>query len=270
MGVVVDGRDHARSYEQPIGSFEGHLSRPGPTTAAGPPGALAFAAVARTVLNTFRNRGEDISRLEGFSDTAFGFAITLLVVSLAAPTRFAELLQLMRGLPAFAVTFFLVATIWYSQYTFFRRYGLGDFATVVLNLVLLFVVLFYVYPLKFLFGLVFQPRADAIRDQDVPTLFLIYGVGFAAVSLVLALLYVHAFRHRAQLQLTPWEEFVTRLSVADNLAMMCIGLLSAGLAQVVPAPYTATVAGFAYFSIALPKTIFGTMRGRRARSLVTV
>ncbi len=71
--------------------------------------------MARTVLNTFRNRGEDISRLEGFSDTAFGFAITLLVVSLAAPTRFAELLQLMRGLSAFAVTFFLVATIWYSQ-----------------------------------------------------------------------------------------------------------------------------------------------------------
>jgi uncharacterized membrane protein len=253
-----------------MGSPEGHLSRPRPTTAAGPPGALAFAAVARIVLNTFRNRGEDISRLEGFSDTAFGFAITLLVVSLAAPTRFAELLQLMRGLPAFAVTFFLVATIWYSQYTFFRRYGLGDFATVVLNLVLLFVVLFYVYPLKFLFGLVFQPRADAIRDQDVPTLFLIYGIGFAAVSLVLALLYVHAFRHRAQLQLTPWEEFVTRLSVADNLAMMCVGLLSASLAQVVPAPYTATVAGFAYFSIALPKTIIGSMRGRRARSLVTV
>jgi hypothetical protein len=28
--------------------------------------------------------------------------------------------------------------------------------------------------------------------------------------------------------------------------------------------------GFAYFSIALPKTIIGSMRGRRARSLVTV
>ena len=112
--------------------------------------------MARAVPPTFRNRGEDISRLEGFSDTAFGFAITLLVVSLAAPTHFTELLQLIRGLPAFAVTFFLVATIWYSQYTFFRRYGLGDLTTVILNLALLFVVLFYVYPLKFLFGLVFS------------------------------------------------------------------------------------------------------------------
>ena len=226
--------------------------------------------MARAVPPTFRNRGEDISRLEGFSDTAFGFAITLLVVSLAAPTHFTELLQLIRGLPAFAVTFFLVATIWYSQYTFFRRYGLGDLTTVILNLALLFVVLFYVYPLKFLFGLVFQPRADAIRDQDVPTLFLIYGLGFAAVSLVLALLYFHAYRQRAELELTPWEAFVTRLSIADNLAVMCVGLLSAGLAQLVPAPYTSTIAGYVYFGVAVPKTVIGTIRGRRARGLAAV
>jgi ubiquinone/menaquinone biosynthesis C-methylase UbiE len=121
----------------------------------------------------------------------------------------------------------------------------------------LFVVLFYVYPLKFLFGLVCQPRPDAIREQDVPTLFLTYGLGFAAVSLVLALLYIHAYRQRAQLQLTPWEAFVTRLSIADNLAVMCVGFLPAGLAQLVPAPYTSTIAGYVYFGIALPKTVIG-------------
>ncbi len=224
-------------------------------------------AVASAVQYGFRNRGEDISRLEGFSDTAFGFAITLLVVSLSAPTRFDQLLDLIRGLPAFAVTFFLVAGIWYSQYTFFRRYGLGDMATVVLNLVLLFVVLFYVYPLKFLFGIAFDPRPGALREQDVPSLFLIYGAGFAAVSLVLALLYAHAYRQRAQLRLAPWEVFVTRLSIIDHLATMSIGLLSAGLAQVVPAPYTATVAGFVYFIVALSKTSIGTIRGRRVRTL---
>ena len=231
------------------------------------PDQLALDAVASAEPYRFRNRGEDISRLEGFSDTAFGFAITLLVVSLSAPTRFDQLLQLIRGLPAFAVTFFLVAGIWYSQYTFFRRYGLGDLATIVLNLVLLFVVLFYVYPLKFLFGIAFEPRPDALPEQDVPTLFLIYGVGFASVSLVLALLYVNAYRQRAQLGLTQWEIFVTRLSIVDHLVTMGIGLLSAGLAQVVPAPYTASVAGFVYFTVALSKTCIGTIRGRRARSL---
>ncbi|TMD07764.1 MAG: DUF1211 domain-containing protein [Chloroflexi bacterium] len=66
-------------------------------------------------LPRFRNRSESVSRLEGFSDTAFGFAITLLVVSLAVPNRFDELLQQLRGLPVVAVTFALVATIWYAQ-----------------------------------------------------------------------------------------------------------------------------------------------------------
>ena len=95
-------------------------------------------------LPRFRLRSESVSRLEGFSDTAFGFAITLLVVSLAVPSRFGQLHQQLRGLPVFAVTFALVATIWYAQFVFFRRYALSAVVTVVLTLLLLFVVLFYV------------------------------------------------------------------------------------------------------------------------------
>ncbi|HVS06437.1 MAG TPA: TMEM175 family protein [Candidatus Dormibacteraeota bacterium] len=215
----------------------------------------------------FRNRGDSVSRLEGFSDTAFGFAITLLVVSLTVPTRFQELLQQLSGLPVFAVTFGLVATIWYAQYVFFRRYGLNDVVTVTLTLVLLFVVLFYVYPLKFLFGVVFQVGGVAFQERDAPALFLIYGLGFAGVNLVLALLYVHAYRKRDELGLTDWERLVTRLSIADNTATMMIGLLSAALAQVVPPPATGAVAGSIYFAVALPKFLAGWYAGSRARAL---
>jgi len=63
---------------------------------------------------------------------------------------------------------------------------------------------------------------------------------------------------------------VTRLSIADNLAVMCVGLLSAGLAQLVPVPYTSTIAGYVYFGVALPKTVIGTIRGRRARGPAAV
>ena len=75
----------------------------------------------------------------------FGFAITLLVVSLSVPGSFDVLLTTLAGIPAFAATFALLAYIWYAQYTYFRRYDFEDVWVVVLNLVLLFVVLVYVY-----------------------------------------------------------------------------------------------------------------------------
>src|SRR6185369_13288753 len=99
----------------------------------------------------FRWRSHEVSRLEGLSDAVFGFAITLLVVSLEVPKTFAELMQAMRGFGAFAVSFALLIVVWYNQYKFFRRYALQDNYTVVLNAAVLFVVLFYVYPLKFVF-----------------------------------------------------------------------------------------------------------------------
>src|SRR5947207_10400484 len=102
----------------------------------------------------FRWRSHEVSRTEGLSDAVFGFAITLLVVSLEVPRTYGDLMQTMRGFGAFAISFALLFIVWYNQYKFFRRYGLQDNATVILNGVLLFVVLFYIYPLKFVFTLI--------------------------------------------------------------------------------------------------------------------
>src|SRR3712207_3301326 len=118
----------------------------------------------------FRWRGEDVSRIEAFTDAVFAFAVTLLVVSLEVPKTFEELLVDMRGFFAFAVCFALLFSVWHDHYKFFRRYGLRDNFTVYLNAALLFIVLFYVYPLKFLFTMLVDQLlgfGETVRLPDV-------------------------------------------------------------------------------------------------------
>ena len=141
----------------------------------------------------FRDRGGDISRVEGFADCAFGFAVTLLVVSLEVPTTFDGLVAVLQGIPAFALSFAILAWIWFTQYRFFRRYGLEDVVTVLLTLLLLFVVLCYVYPLKFLYA---ASLGKGVTEHELRLLFVIYGVGLAATFTVLLLMHANAYRQR--------------------------------------------------------------------------
>src|SRR5438552_5054554 len=141
----------------------------------------------------FRWRAGEITRLEGFTDAVFAFAVTLLVVSLEAPKTFPELVTAMKGFVAFGICFAILIWAWYHHYIYSRRYGLQTGYTVFLNSVLLFVVLFYVYPLKFVFsifiGLTLRIETQAhlqerINAADVPILMLIYSLGFTAVFTV--------------------------------------------------------------------------------------
>src|ERR1700738_3350226 len=115
----------------------------------------------------FRLRGREVTRLESFSDAVFGFALTLVVVSLDVPKSFDDLVTTMRGFPAFALCFLFLALIWNGHYKYCRRYGLDDATSRFLTCVMLFLVLFYVYPLKFLFnfsitGLLFDESAQPV------------------------------------------------------------------------------------------------------------
>jgi uncharacterized membrane protein len=219
----------------------------------------------------------EVSRVEGFSDAVFAFAITLLVVSLEVPKTYHELIQAVRGFPAFAICFGLLFQIWWRHYRFFRNYDLEDSHVITLTGALLFVVLFYVYPLKFLWSLVFAPLqgthiTDAvITAGQLPVLFAIYGVGAAAAFGLLAALYAHAYRRRATLELTPVEALDTRVEVYRSIAIAGIGLLSAATAAILAAvaPNLVGVAGFVYFGIGFSEWGLGAYNGRMRKRLAS-
>lgn len=237
----------------------------------------------------FRWRSREISRLEGLSDAIFGFAVTLLIVSLEVPKTSGELLEMMRGFVSFAITFTLLYLLWYRQFTFFRRYGLEDPPTVALNGALLFVILFFVFPLKFILGTMVDRLLGAsktIRLPDgtvervigpghLPLLMTIYGLGFTAVSLIFFLLYAHAYRKRVELDLNELEIFDTRRTLEANLHTLVVGCFVAGLGWVSTAvrdkPYEDRASFvflgvfYAYLAFMLYRT---RLKGRQRKALV--
>jgi uncharacterized membrane protein len=212
----------------------------------------------------FRWRGAEVSRLEGFTDAVFAFAVTLLVVSLEVPKTFPELYTAMRGFVAFGVCFALLAYVWYVHYRFFRRYALENPWAVFLNCALLFFVLFYVYPLKFLFSAMFN-RSD-MEAAEWRALFTIFSLGYAAVFTVFTLLYLHAWRHRALLELTPLEQMRTRVSLLDQVVMVFIGLVSTFLARTLP-DNAIGLAGYVYFTVAIYFMVVHSIARRLERRL---
>ncbi len=213
----------------------------------------------------FRNRAHEVSRIEAFSDIVFGFALTLIVVSLEVPDSFEELMHEMRGFLGFAICFAVLMWIWHAHYTFFRRYGLTDVYTIVINTMLLFLVLYYVYPLKFMFSLV----TGAIHGGhgDASKLFVIYGLGFAGIFALLLLLYLHAYHRRGELELNEYEVHDTQTAMWMYTAYVLIGLLSTLIALTVSSRQWLSFAGWTYFLLGPVSAFIGAKRGYARRAL---
>jgi uncharacterized membrane protein len=199
-------------------------------------------------------RRHGVTRLEGFSDAVFGFALTLLVVSLDVPNNVDELLNDMQGLVGFALTFAMVCWIWYEHNVFFRSYGLEDQWTVFLNCVLLFVVLFYVYPLKFLTAALMQqffgigreggPSFQGSTPNEGAALMLLYSSGIVLLFFIFVMLYRHAWKKRASLDLTEKEELSLKYGQRAHMISMGLGVVS--LVIVIANPVLAPIAGMIY------------------------
>ena len=185
-------------------------------------------------------RGREVSRIEGFSDAVFGFALTLLVVSLEVPGDFDGLKIILRGFLPFAVTFALVCWIWYEHYAFFRMFDVEDKITITLNCALLFIVLFFVYPLKFVFSNVVPMmlgQAHVLRQMsgdDNRMLMWVYSAGFVAMFAIFTLLYWNMYGRREGLRLRERQIFEARAAMRTHALSAVMGVVSIVLALTVP------------------------------------
>jgi len=221
----------------------------------------------------FRWRGGDVSRLEALTDGVFALSLTLLVVALEVPETFAELKQAFRMLPAFGFCFSILLYVWWSHFRFHRRYGLEDGPTVALNGLLLFLVLGYVYPLKFLFYwnwsmVLGDQRSGAAAFEgvgEIQQLMIIYSVGAFAVFGTLWLLHLWAWTKRDRLELNAVERQVTKAALAEHSVSFGLALMSIVIAA--SGPQYAPWAGMIYFLMPVLQPLVGWRHGVKVEAL---
>lgn len=229
----------------------------------------------------FRYRGKNQTRVETLSDASFALAITLLVLSSSVPETYEALKKSLWDIVPFGFCVTMIMLIWYQHYIFFLKYGLQDRAVILINTFLIFLLLIYVYPLKFLLKVIFQIYAglitgdtktlnflfsEVIQIKDAPGLMALYGFGAALIFSTMALFYRYALKRKKELDLSVYEIFETKTGVYLNLFLAAVPFLSGCIALLgLFGRYTFAAAGFIYFLYPVIMPIFGVYRGKRSK-----
>ncbi len=233
------------------------------------PGNAALSKLP--VKNGFRLRGMEMTRTETFTDAAFAFALTLLVVSIdSIPSTYDELRIAVQGIPAFGLSCALLFMFWHGHWNWSRRYGLEDFPSMVLSFFLVFVMLCYVYPMKYVSSIFvawitdrrIEVGAEISSMDELYGIFTIYSIGFVALCVVILLLYLRAWAQRDELQLNAVERHVTRSEIGSWMILASVGILAILMGLFAP-HHPLTVPGWAYTLLPVVMPLWGTMRGRQ-------
>lgn len=139
------------------------------------------------------------SRLDAFTDAAFAFAVTLMVVGAdGASTNYASLLLIMKTVPSFAIGFAIIAMFWFAHVRWRAVRGDGDWRSVLLTILLVFSVLVYVHPLRAMsssFAAFLGGRSDGFGGH-LAEMFTIYGIGFTVMSAIICALFNDVLRNQ--------------------------------------------------------------------------
>lgn len=193
----------------------------------------------------FSWRGDSVTRIENLSDIVFALAFGMLVSASAPPQTFPDLGEFLVSIVPVTAAFALMVGLWNSHFTFFRRYGLADGWIVFLNAVLLFIVLYIAYPLRFAFDgffgyilLVFgapeRVEAMQIGYRESGIIMAYFTIGYGAIHLLFTMMYAHALSRKDMLSLNATEIAISRRSLAIALFAALLSFAIAGVALMTP------------------------------------
>lgn len=219
------------------------------------------------------------TRLDAFVDAAFAFALTLLVISGDhVPESIAHLVTALKSVPAFLLSFLLILKFWVGHVEWSRSYALDDPATRRLSLLLVFLVLVFVYPMRMVFEVLcnglsggYLPTTFTGTAADVPSLFIAFGVAFGSLGAVMLALHWHAWRQRDALGLTQVERIALRVKLATWWLVPIASAVSILLALLIPARaesgWWLGLPGFIYFTLNVATPLIERRGARRVAAL---
>lgn len=199
-------------------------------------------------------------RLDAFVDAAFAFAVTLLLIAGAEPiVSIGGLQTALLNIPTSAACFALVAIFWQAHRNYGRLAPTRDALSTLLSLAVVFSVLVYVFPLRMLASTGFHymsrgllPGSALINSlADLQLLYVVYGIGFAFLSLLFVLLFRHTARQGDRLGATPEGRAQAADSAVIWLFCLVSGLVSAVVAVVGPLRQAPYLPGICYWLIPL-------------------
>lgn len=169
--------------------------------------------------------------IDNLTDADFGIAITLLIFNLLNPSSFADLLQFTKTFPAFLLSIAMLMLIWNEHSRFSEVYAFNDSWLIILNGLFIGLIIFYVYPLRFLTlfltNLFFGTDISlSIRGAEVPWLMIYFGLLLFAVYFVLFLMNLRALRLRNILTLNDYELLYPRMQIKRLTILFSVPLIS--------------------------------------------
>lgn len=194
----------------------------------------------------FEWRGQTVTRIENLSDIVFALALGMLLLTGAPPQTFSELVHFLISIVPVTASFAILVMIWNAHFVFFRRYALADNTIVLINSVLLLMVLFTAYPLRFIFDSFFWFVVGASTgdysqllstDMDFANSarsMAFFGAGYAVIYTLLSFMYAHAIGKADVIGLSEQEILITRQTVWIYRGEVVIALILIATALFTP------------------------------------